>query len=114
MRRYVSYDERTEDYEIEDDDGGTAIDLRTAKSLIELVRKTRPELLEKPKEKSFFKQMKHYDDTAAKMISLAGKLCDKARYGNCTVTRKKCPFKVNGGDGDYYCRLAATEEMMLE
>lgn len=110
----LSYSKKTGNYEINDEHGECSIDSNLMKKLIELVRRTRPELLEKPAEKVFFRQMKYYDDTAAKMISLAGKLCDKARYGNCTVTRKKCPFKINGGDGDYYCRLAATEEMMIE
>ncbi len=114
MRQQVSYDKQTEDFWIADDFGGMAIDLKTAKKLIESVRKVHPELLARPRDKSFYKQMKYYDETIGKAIFGAGRSCDKDRDGNCTDTRKKCPFKVDGGDGDYYCRKAALEEMMME
>jgi hypothetical protein len=114
IMQQVAYCKQTDDYEIYDEYGGSSLDLKEAKKLIELIRKTHPELLEKPKERSFFAQMTYYDDMAAKMIFLASESCNNSRDGNCTVPRKKCPFKINGGDGNWYCRKEQLEEAMME
>ncbi len=46
MRTNVSYDPRTGDFEIDDEFGGTALDIPIVKRLLKLIKKHHPELLE--------------------------------------------------------------------
>jgi hypothetical protein len=46
MKTYVSFCKATDDYEIDDEDGGMLIDISTIKKLLQLIRETHPELLE--------------------------------------------------------------------
>jgi len=46
MRTNVSYDPRTDDFEIDDEFGGTALDIPIVKRLLKLIKKHHPELLE--------------------------------------------------------------------
>jgi hypothetical protein len=47
--QHVSYDKKTDTYEIWDDEGGCCINLREAKKLVKIFRDTHPELLEEEK-----------------------------------------------------------------
>ena len=46
MKTYVSYCKESDDYEIDDEDGGMLIDILTVEKLLKLIKKTHPELLE--------------------------------------------------------------------
>jgi len=108
------YCKETDDYDIEDEYGGCGLNLKETKQFIEVVRKTHPELLEKPKERTFNKQMEYYDTEISRLITLAINSCGRIIIGGeCPAPRKKCPFKVNSGEGEYYCRLSVIEEATL-
>ena len=46
MKTYVAYEKISDTYEIDDDFGGTSLDIPIVKTLLKLIKKTHPELLE--------------------------------------------------------------------
>jgi len=46
MRVNVAYSKECDEYEIEDDYGGSNLDIPTVKKLLKLIKRTHPELLE--------------------------------------------------------------------
>ena len=64
---------------------------------------------------SFYNSMKSYHKWMLELVDGAEKKCPEAvPFGDCPNVRKKCPFKVKCGKGEYSCMIGALRVVLVD